>query len=117
MWFSRRKPVRFKLFASSEEACAQIALHRPAKVLAGQKEICLVRLSDGFYAVDNACPHQGAPLSEGKCLQDDRIECPFHRYTFDLRSGKDLKGMCNDLKAYPVELRPEGLFIDLNDQA
>lgn len=113
MWFSRKKPVRFKLFASEKEALDQVTLHKPFKVIAGDKEICLVRLSDGFYAIDNACPHQGAPLSNGKCLNDEQIECPYHRYSFDLRSGKDLKGMCNDLETYKIELSEQGLFIDL----
>jgi nitrite reductase/ring-hydroxylating ferredoxin subunit len=42
-----------------------------------------------FYAIDNFCPHQGAPLAEG-ILTDHVIECDRHGWQFDVRTGRCL---------------------------
>ncbi|MGH8985547.1 MAG: Rieske (2Fe-2S) protein [Acidimicrobiia bacterium] len=34
------------------------------------------------------CPHQGNPLDEGT-LWDGEIDCPYHHYTFDARTGRN----------------------------
>lgn len=49
--------------------------------------IALFNVEGIFYAVDNACPHAGGPLGEGK-LQGTIIECPWHGWRFSLESGQ-----------------------------
>jgi len=51
---------------------------------------CTVALfNDGgeILAVDDTCPHQGASLGEG-LLHRGQVVCPWHAWTFDLRSGE-----------------------------
>lgn len=50
------------------------------------RELALFHLAGAFYAVDNACPHQGGPLCEG-WTQGTSVTCPWHAWTFDLRTG------------------------------
>jgi nitrite reductase/ring-hydroxylating ferredoxin subunit len=48
--------------------------------------IALFNVDGTFYAIDNACPHAGGPLGEGK-LKDTVVECPWHGWKFSLVSG------------------------------
>ena len=50
------------------------------------RELALFHLQGAFYAVDNACPHQGGPLCEG-WTDGASVTCPWHAWTFDLRTG------------------------------
>jgi nitrite reductase/ring-hydroxylating ferredoxin subunit len=49
--------------------------------------IALCNIDGTLYAVDNTCPHAGGPLGEGK-LKEGIIECPWHGWKFDLRTGQ-----------------------------
>ena len=50
--------------------------------------ILVFHLEDGFYATQSSCTHMFAPLARGKIIDGCRIQCPFHRARFDIRSGK-----------------------------
>jgi len=50
-------------------------------------DIALFRTADdGVFAVRDRCPHKGGPLSQG-IVFGDRIACPLHNWTIELRSG------------------------------
>lgn len=40
------------------------------------------------YALHDRCPHRGVPLSLGKEEFAGTVTCPYHAWTFDLRSGE-----------------------------
>jgi len=63
------------------------AAGRVHAVQAGDRSVALVRLDDGWFAVDGRCPHQGGPLTEAH-LEDSCVRCPWHGYDFDVRSGQ-----------------------------
>src|SRR5438128_12627761 len=46
-------------------------------VRAAGLELALIRTSEGFFALANACPHTGGPLGEG-LVQGHTVTCPFH---------------------------------------
>lgn len=54
---------------------------------AGTKVI-VYHLDDGYYATQAACTHIFAPLAKGKLVDGCKIQCPFHRARFDVRTGK-----------------------------
>ena len=57
--------------------------------LPGGDEVAVFNVGGEYYAIDNFCPHKGAPLSEG-LLCDHIIECSLHGWQFDVRTGECL---------------------------
>lgn len=57
----------------------------------GGKEILVVNLNGKYFAIGNKCTHMGCKLSES-VLKGDSIECICHGSTFDIKTGKVLKG-------------------------
>jgi len=51
------------------------------------REILLARVKDGYYAVDNLCPHMKGKLSQGN-LEGTIVTCPKHGSQFDLSDGR-----------------------------
>lgn len=78
-------------------------------------EVLLVRLDDGFYAMENRCPHAGCPLSfYGELREGKRIQCTCHGSIFDLRDGRVIEGLTrNPLKMYNVLVMNGELFIEV----
>lgn len=49
--------------------------------------IAVFNVAGTFYAIDNACPHAGGPLGEGK-LRGSVVECPWHGWKFSVVTGQ-----------------------------
>ncbi len=49
--------------------------------------IALFNLEGEIYALDDACPHVGGPLSQGRVMEGE-VECPWHGSRFDIRTGE-----------------------------
>jgi nitrite reductase/ring-hydroxylating ferredoxin subunit len=80
-------------------------------VSAGDRPVLLVRHAEAVYAVDNRCPHMGFPLEQGS-VKDCILTCHWHHARFDLTSGGTFDQWADDVRAYPVELRGEAIWID-----
>jgi nitrite reductase/ring-hydroxylating ferredoxin subunit len=81
-------------------------------ISAGDRPVLLLRHADGFYAVDNRCPHMGFPLDKGS-VKDCILTCHWHHARFDLASGGTFDQFADDVRAYPVELRGTDVWLDL----
>ena len=51
-----------------------------------QKRIALFNVGGRYFALDDRCPHRGAPLSEGE-IEGAAVVCPWHGASFDLATG------------------------------
>jgi nitrite reductase/ring-hydroxylating ferredoxin subunit len=69
--------------------------------LPGGKEVALYNVGGEFYAVENFCPHRGAPLADGD-LCGHAIECAWHGWRFDLRTGACLNNPSQPVETYEV---------------
>lgn len=81
------------------------------------KQVALFRASEGgaLFALDNRCPHEGYPLSEGT-IKDGVLTCDWHNWKFDLRDGACVRGG-EDVRSYPVRIEDDGVFLDLEGDA
>ena len=68
---------------------SQLEKGKPVKVEKDGKTICVARVGDEVFAVDDTCSHSDASLSEGD-VTDFKIECWLHGAEFDLRTGEAL---------------------------
>lgn len=53
------------------------------------RRILVVVDGDGVHALLDECPHYGVPLSDGR-LRNGVVECPWHGWRFDVRTGECL---------------------------
>lgn len=89
-------------------------------VQAGSKTIALTRFNGEYGALDNVCPHQGGPLSEGsiECESNDNdcwLRCPWHGWDFHPLSGKSPGGFEDGAGTYPVEVRDDGIYVQVKE--
>ena len=68
--------------------------------------ICLVRTSEGVFALDQACPHEGYGLTTGE-LDGDLITCAWHNWKFRVTDGACVLGE-EDVRTYPVDVADDG---------
>ncbi len=66
--------------------------------------LAVAHLDEGFYAVDNVCPHAGGPLGEGE-LDEHELVCPYHGYAYDVRDGSCLTDEDLAIRTFPAEQR------------
>jgi 3-phenylpropionate/trans-cinnamate dioxygenase ferredoxin subunit len=55
--------------------------------VAGER-IVVYHLKDGYYATQANCTHMFAPLARGSIIDGCKVQCPFHRARFDVRTGE-----------------------------
>ena len=75
------------------------------------KKITLAKFKEGYFAFAQKCPHASGRMAQGYINPLGQVVCPLHRYAFDMKNGRNTTGEGYFLKTYPVELRPNGLFI------
>ena len=83
-----------------------------AVVVAGDRQIVLLRVGGEIHAFDNACPHEGNPLVDGEIL-GDTLECAYHGWRFDLATGACLVGD-EAARRYPTIVRGEEILVGLD---
>lgn len=75
------------------------------------KPIALFNNNGVFEAIDNICPHKGGFLSDGKLTKDNCVVCPLHQWTFDLKTGENIRNPAVKLNIYPVRVKGDEIWI------
>jgi len=57
----------------------------------GRDLVAFRTADDRVRVLDAHCPHLGAHLGHGGCVEGEALRCPFHRWAFDV------KGLCVDI--------------------
>jgi len=82
-----------------------------AVVVAGGREIAVVRVEGRVYAVGNSCPHRGGPLGKGD-LSGHHLYCPLHAWCFDVRNGLGFFPPGARIATHLTEERDGQIFVD-----
>ncbi|MEM9855984.1 MAG: thiamine pyrophosphate-binding protein [Bacteroidota bacterium] len=93
---------------------AKVQNERVMTVTAGHRSFCLTHHNGQWGALDNKCPHQGGPLGEGS-IENGLLRCPWHGWDYDPISGK-APGFDDGVKTFPLDIREDGIYIELEDE-
>lgn len=63
-----------------------------------------------YYAIDDACPHAGAPLSEG-IVFDKTVTCTWHGWRFSLQDGRHIEGSKCRVAVYSVRVEGDEIQV------
>ena len=89
----------------------QLSEGKPVLIEKNGKSICVARVGDEVFAVDDTCSHSDASLSEGD-VTGFKIECWLHGAEFDLKTGKALTPPATEaLKTFNVKRNGNQLTI------
>ncbi len=84
-----------------------------AEVEVNGKKLCIGIHKQIPFACAQKCPHAGGILSNGYIDALGNIVCPIHRYKFNPSNGRNGSGEGYYLKTYKVEVRQDGVYINL----
>ena len=84
-------------------------------VVAGNERIALYNDDGEYYAIADACPHEGTSLGQG-VLHDGRVICPLHSWVFELRTGRCPRDSHEPVETFPVRCSNDAIEVQiLND--
>jgi 3-phenylpropionate/trans-cinnamate dioxygenase ferredoxin subunit len=91
----------------------QLAQGKPMRIEKDGKSICVAKIGDEVFAVDDTCTHSDASLSEGD-ITDFKIECWLHGAEFDLRTGQALTLPATQaLETYAVKIDGNSVTVEI----
>jgi len=91
---------------------ASLVAGKPVKLEKSGRTICVTRVGDEIFAIDDTCSHSDASLSEGE-VTDFKIECWLHGAEFDLRTGEALTPPAvAPVKVYPVSVDGDSVTVE-----
>ena len=88
----------------AEIAFDSLVSGKPVAIDVDGVTVCVARIGDEVFAVEDTCTHSEASLSEGE-ITGTKIECWLHGAEFDLRTGQALTPPATAaLKTFKVEV-------------
>lgn len=102
-----------KVFGSLTEAREQVPLRKLKQLVLDGRPICFAHTANGFFALDDSCPHLGFSLSKGTTNYLDEVVCPWHSYRYSMQDGRECEFRTRKAVLHRVELREEGVFVGI----
>ncbi|MEI7539860.1 MAG: non-heme iron oxygenase ferredoxin subunit [Actinomycetes bacterium] len=91
----------------------QLTPGKPMRIEKDGKSICVTKIGDEVFAIDDTCSHSDASLSEGD-ITDFKIECWLHGAEFDLRTGQALTlPAVQALETYAVKIDGNSVTVEI----
>ncbi len=98
-------------------AVASLASLTPGRLVYADVDglpIALVNVDGVIYAFSDTCRHEGGSLSAG-ILINDTITCPWHGWTYSIRTGKALVPPVGiRIPTYPVSIVGDQVYVEID---
>lgn len=85
---------------------------KPVKV--GENKIALFRDGNEVFALQDRCPHQGAPLYNG-LVKNGVLRCMFHGWMFEIKNGAYTFNPDQHLKTYPTKTEGTDVYVGIEE--
>jgi 3-phenylpropionate/trans-cinnamate dioxygenase ferredoxin component len=95
-------------------AAAELTAGRCMEVSVGGKPVALYNVEGTFYATSNTCIHRGGPLGQG-LLSGNEVMCPWHAWTWDVRSGENTANPSLRIPSYEVKVEGADVLVRIPD--
>jgi nitrite reductase (NADH) small subunit len=83
----------------------EIAPRKARVIRTGDGNVAVFRTEDGgLYAIEDRCPHRGAPLSAGLVYDNDKVACGDHGWSIRLADGGVEPPECGKVRTFPVKV-------------
>lgn len=84
-------------------------------VIVRGRHVALFRLGDDFFALDNMCLHRGGPICEGEIDHKDVVTCPWHGWSYEIRTGTMVQDPRVGLSKHDVRIDDDVVSVRLTD--
>jgi len=71
---------------------------------------------DQVFAIEDHCPHQGGPLSQG-IVHGEAVTCPLHNWVISLRTGEAQGADKGSVKTITVRVENRKILLSLAEMA
>ena len=74
------------------------------------KPVALFNVGGDIFAINHVCPHRGGPLADGR-LDGTVVTCPWHGWTFDVRTGRPDHPGGHTVATYQVKVDGTSIYV------
>ena len=97
----------------SDITLSQLVESKPFRLEKSGQSICVVKVGQEVFAIDDTCSHSDASLSEGD-VEKFEIECWLHGAAFDVRTGEAVSmPATQSVKTYAVRVDGDSGTIEI----
>jgi len=76
------------------------------------KDILITKVDGELFACKDLCPHEEIKISLG-CIQNSRLKCSLHGFTFDLTTGECDNTDVENLQTYKIKAEDNKILVDI----
>ncbi len=81
----------------------EIPSGKGATVEVNGARIAVYNLAGTYFAMDDTCPHVGAPLGGG-WVEGETVACPMHGWEFEIKTGRCITVPRCAVSSYPMRI-------------
>ena len=91
---------------------ASLAENKGRSIEVRGRRFALFKVGGEFRAIDDACPHRGAPLGAG-WVENGEVFCPLHGWAFNVSTGACSTRSDRPVRSYPVKVEDGRVWLGL----